>query len=447
MKNKKLGRYYILLILFAVFAVFSFVYRDARYKWNNIPYMVIPDVILSAASAAMFAAVLKNKKVIWRILAAVIGFLVPNGLLWGISMPLGSSVTDGGKATAISFIIYFAVYAVIWLFAFLSEKESKKAVSKVTAAAAAVVMLAGGTVCALPLKTTDTEDKYNVAVAATEIFENEFETAVAQTEIYNIVTSHFASPLTDGKTEKKCIVIGFDGTRADIVSEYTEHKKSAINEIISSDGHAYLGYCGGVQWPAENTQKTSTAPGWCSILTGCWADSHGIDQNYIPKSLEYKSLFLTLIEDGIVDSTKFCVSWNGHFNNESCTYYPEKQYAETNGINASYIDAVDDNGTFKNVKEDISSADCSDFLFCIFEQCDHAGHQTNFTPDNFGYAAGFEKNDEYAYDILEQIKNRPTYDSEDWLIIITTDHGGYLDGHGGATKQERYTFIITNKDL
>ncbi len=446
MKNKKINQYHIMLISFAVFFIASFIYRDARYKWNDIPYMVIPDVILSIAGVAMLLCATKNKKTIVKIIGALCGFLLPNGLLWGISMGLGSAI-DGGKATTISFIVFFAVYAVLWALAFLFKSEADKKASRITAGTSAVIMCAGCVVSALPLGITDTEEKYNARVEAVSIFENNFESAIPQTKIHDIVTEHFTSPLADGKTEKKCIVIGFDGTRPDIISKYSEHKKSAINTLISSGGHAYLGYCGGVQWPAENTQKTSTAPGWCSILTGCWADKHGIDKNYVPKTLEYKSLFLSLIEDNIVDSTKFCVSWNGHFNNDTCTYYPEKQYAEANSINAQYIDATDDNGTFKNVSEDITSADCTDFLFCIFEQCDHAGHQTNFTPENFGYVHAFEKDDEYAYNIIEEIKNRETYDTEDWLIILTTDHGGYLDEHGGATKQERYTFIIANKDL
>lgn len=447
MENKKNKNYLVMLISFLGFIAFSLVYRDARYKWNDIFYMVISDVLLSAESALIAICMANGKKKLAKAAAGIAGFLFPNIFIWGLSMPLAEAISNGGKATAIGFIVLFAVYGVISLFAFLLKSGAKKAVSRITAFSVAAAMVVCCVISANPLKINDTEEKYNERVKATTIYENDFETAIPQTEIYNIVRNHFQSPLEEGKTKKKCIVIGFDGTRVDMISKYTEHKKSGINEIISSNGHAVLGYCGGVQWPAENTQKTSTAPGWCSILTGCWADKHGIDKNYIPKSLEYKSLFLTLVEDKIVDSTKFCVSWNGHFNNETCTYYPEKQYAENNGLNATFLDATDDNGTFKNVSEDISSAECSDFLFCIFEQCDHVGHQTNFTPENFGYLDAFENNDKYAYNIIQKIKSRDTFETEDWLILITTDHGGYLDEHGGATKLERYTFIISNKEI
>lgn len=447
MKNKRSKQYTIMLISFAAFIVFSLVYRDARYKWNDILYMVLSDIALSASSAAAAVCIATNRKLLCKILTGVAGFLLPNAFIWGLALPLGEIISNGGKATAISFIAMFATYAIISLCAFLFGSSGKNLTSRITAFVVAAVMLVCSAISSEPLKIKDTEEKYNESVKSVNIYENDFESALPQTEIYNIVRKHFKSPLADGKTEKKCIVIGFDGTRADMLTQYKEHEKSAIKEIMSSNGHAKLMYCGGVQWPAENTQKTSTAPGWCSILTGCWADSHGIYTNYVPKTLDKKSLFLTLLEDNTVDSTKFCVSWNGHFNDETCTYYPEKQYAEANGLNASYVDASDDDGTYKNVASDISSADCSDFLFCIFEECDHVGHQTNFTPENFGYIDAFRNNDEYAYDILEKIKGRETYEAEDWLILITTDHGGYLDEHGGATKQERYTFVISNKEI
>lgn len=47
---------------------------------------------------------------------------------------------------------------------------------------------------------------------------------------------------------------------------------------------------------------------------------------------------------------------------------------------------------------------------------------------------------------IDAIKARATYDTEDWLIIITSDHGGINTGHGGVSMQERYMFIATNKD-
>ena len=42
---------------------------------------------------------------------------------------------------------------------------------------------------------------------------------------------------------------------------------------------------------------------------------------------------------------------------------------------------------------------------------------------------------------------RATYNTEDWLIIVTNDHGGADYDHGGASIMERTTYIITNKEI
>ena len=36
---------------------------------------------------------------------------------------------------------------------------------------------------------------------------------------------------------------------------------------------------------------------------------------------------------------------------------------------------------------------------------------------------------------------------EDWLIIITTDHGGSGSDHGGQSSEEVNTWFAVNKDV
>jgi|GEM_PF-2843176 len=43
--------------------------------------------------------------------------------------------------------------------------------------------------------------------------------------------------------------------------------------------------------------------------------------------------------------------------------------------------------------------------------------------------------------------SRSTYAEEDWLIIISTDHGGTETGHGGQTAFERMTWLACNKPI
>ena len=52
-----------------------------------------------------------------------------------------------------------------------------------------------------------------------------------------------------------------------------------------------------------------------------------------------------------------------------------------------------------------------------------------------------------AYELLQAIYSRPSFQSEDWLIIIATDHGGIETWHGGQTFEERSTWVVCNKPI
>ena len=306
-------------------------------------------------------------------------------------------------------------------------------------------MLIGGTFAGT--NHGDTIRKYNKNIEAVEEYENTVDTAVPQTEIYRIISEHFNSAPESGKKVKKAIVIGYDGCRADTLKLMESKEESGILTLLEDGGNAVISYCGGKNYPKFNTQATSTAPGWCSMLTGVWADEHGIKNNSIPKSNDHLTLLTTLVEDKTIDSSAFYVSWGGHFSAEDATYYPELKYNEEKGLNVNFLRASDDNGTFDNVMTDIKKAECSDFIFSIFEYTDHTGHGTGFGMGNSEYCTAFSDAETHAKTIIDTIKARPSYAQEDWLIIITSDHGGYNTGHGNMTIQERMTFIVSNKNL
>ena len=148
-----------------------------------------------------------------------------------------------------------------------------------------------------------------------------------------------------------------------------------------------------------------------------------------------------------VNSSAFYVSWSGHFNRPNTTYWQEKQYIEKNGVAAKFLSASDDAGTFDNVMQDLRQADCSDFIFSIFEYTDHEGHASGFGLQNPKYAAAFRDAEAAGKAVLNAIASRETYGTEDWLILITSDHGGYNLNHGRCTIHERYTFLVSNKDV
>ncbi len=291
----------------------------------------------------------------------------------------------------------------------------------------------------------DTKELFRQNVASVG-YENTIETAIPQTELYNIIKTHFENALPEGKTEKKAIVIGYDGCRADVLTEMVDGK-SAVDALLDDGGSIKLSYCGGVSYPDPNTQDTSTAPGWCSILTGVWADKHGVTENDVTKSLEYKTLLTTLVEEKTIESSSFITRWKGHFDRENATYNDEKAYCEKNKLNVAFNRCEDDAASHEFTLNEVKKSDCADFVFVIYEPTDGTGHDLGFTINNPKYKEAFKTADQYGLEVINAIKAREAYATEDWLIIITSDHGGIGTGHGDESIQERMTFIVTNKDV
>jgi len=44
--------------------------------------------------------------------------------------------------------------------------------------------------------------------------------------------------------------------------------------------------------------------------------------------------------------------------------------------------------------------------------------------------------------MIQAVEDRSTYEKEDWLIIVTTDHGGSDFGHGKDIPEHRNIFFI-----
>lgn len=321
-----------------------------------------------------------------------------------------------------------------------------KKIKKIIIPVVAIVLIVG---IALTLYFTaymtdkkDTEELFRENVSSVG-YENTIETAVPQTELYNVIKRHFSSDLPEGKTEKKAVIIGYDGCRADILATM-QNENSAIGAMLQDGASINLAYCGGVNYPEKNIQDTSTAPGWCSILTGVWADEHGITGNSITKNLDTKTLMTSLTEEKIIDSAAFFTRWAGHFTNDDSTYLLEKQYCEENGLDVAFNKCANNEASFKATLAEIGDKDCADFIFVIYEPTDSVGHNFGFSFNNPRYKKAFAKADSYGFETLQAIKERETYNSEDWLVIITSDHGGIGTGHGGESIQERMTFIVMN---
>lgn len=294
----------------------------------------------------------------------------------------------------------------------------------------------------LPRSESETEKK---TIGEMSVFENTLATALPQTTVHSIITKHFETPPDPGKTCKKAIVLGFDGARCDSLVNIINNPDSAVM-YLKNKGGLYISYAGGD--PKGPKQYTDTAPGWASILTGQWAKVHGAVSNGVIKSTACPSLLIDLPAKYDGFKVSFNMLWPGHFDrSEKGTYCDEIDLAKEKGYNLSINNAKTDKELHSIILNRVTEPDCDDFLMCIYERPDENGHGTGFGNKNPKYVEGVKGCDHDAMEVIKAIENRKTFSDEDWLIIITSDHGGRERRHGGQSVMERTTFISSNKKI
>ncbi|RZJ68651.1 MAG: hypothetical protein EOO50_00285 [Flavobacterium sp.] len=220
------------------------------------------------------------------------------------------------------------------------------------------------------------------------------------------------------QNNRKVLYICIDGCRADaLVAANTP----AIDGLLPESIYTFEGLC---------AYKTWSGNGWSSMLTGTWHTKHGVtDNTFVGSNYGEYPDFLTRIEAFDPDlRTVTSVLWAP--------------------INTTIIQNADLKQTFttdvavKNGAVNALTNDDPDVLFVGFDDVDHAGHSFGFAPNVPQYISAIEDTDEHVSDILSALYARPNYENEDWLVVVTTDHGGTPAGHGGGALSERTIFAI-----
>ena len=83
-------------------------------------------------------------------------------------------------------------------------------------------------------------------------------------------------------------------------------------------------------------------------------------------------------------------------------------------------------------------------MFLHFDDIDHAGHEFGYGTGIPQYVAALRKVDAEVGTVLSAIHNRRNHANEQWLVLVTTDHGGIGMEHGGQSAGERIIFIIAS---
>lgn len=288
------------------------------------------------------------------------------------------------------------------------------------------------------------EKQYMRRLDTRGVFDNTTKTAFPQTVFANVVRKHFKK--ANGKTPK-ALLIGFDGARAEamhLLSDSADEQVTGVLfaseysavQTLKAQGGLYLSYAGGeMGYP----QETSTAQGWSAILTGVWGVQNGVIK-HVPMKTDCPTVLRELAAQG--KKSAFLAEWADHF---TITYKDEIEIAKQKKLSLDFEKYADDRALETAFLERIAGD--TDCIFGIFEAPDYNGHSTGFSLENPRYAACVCRLDNVAYRLMEAVKSRPTYADEDWLIMITSDHGGHDRRHGTQKQFDRMTFIASNKPI
>lgn len=88
-------------------------------------------------------------------------------------------------------------------------------------------------------------------------------------------------------------------------------------------------------------------------------------------------------------------------------------------------------------------ADDADLLLVDFSLAERTGKTYGFGAGVAQYRTALQTLDSYIDEMVYTLQHRDAYEKEDWLVVVTSTHGGKPDGsYGGSTSQDRNVFSI-----
>jgi predicted AlkP superfamily pyrophosphatase or phosphodiesterase len=230
--------------------------------------------------------------------------------------------------------------------------------------------------------------------------------------------------------EPRVLLIGLDGVRVDVLAEA---RTPNIDSLIAH----------GTFVLATPVEPTVSGPNWSSMLTGVTPEKHGVHSNdFSGNAYDRYPDVLSRLE--LVDSafrTAAVVDWP-----------PLGSTADGGPLVGDRVDRrllidgdslgydVADSLSVEAAAELLASGEC-DAVFVYLGNIDVVGHETGSLSAD--YRAAVETADRQVGRLVEALRGRPDY--EDWLILVSTDHGRRDDGgHGGESVEERTIFFLAS---
>lgn len=264
-------------------------------------------------------------------------------------------------------------------------------------------------------------------------------------ERYHWTLSRYCPVAFSGRAECPCqtgqvtsrpraLLVGIDGVRLDRLQDASTPHLDAV---------ASAGFLHSSRIPRVN--PTMSGPMWATVLTGVWADAHGVRGNFLPsRQLRRHPDFLSRVTQAQPDAGVFAaVDWpvlgmrtgSGPILSTPAHVIRPANHSETVMVAA---DAAVAEYAARRLAEPGTVAG-----FAYLGQVDEYAHRHG---TGAGYVAAIERADEQLGRLLAALEARG--DRDDWLVMVTTDHG-HRDrgGHGRRSVAEETVWIASDRDL
>jgi hypothetical protein len=253
---------------------------------------------------------------------------------------------------------------------------------------------------------------------------------------------------------KKVIFVIVDGIPDDVIDSVATPN---LDKIIA-EGGITKAKMGGEKDGYSQT-PTISAVGYNSLLTGVWANKHNVWGNSIKApNYHYSSIFRLFKDQFPEKKTAIFSTWLDNrtklagdglpaTGNLTIDYHFDGLEIDTvkypHDEERKYINLIDEEVSKEAAKSIAENA--PDLSWMYLEFTDDMSHKFGNSPQ---FVDAVQKADVQIGRVWDAIKEREANFNEDWLIVITTDHGredsGY--GHGGQSDRERSIWIATNAE-